>query len=449
MPRNLDNDEQDFLAGVTLRPVQLVQASGLRARGLALGNGPSALEVVVASSQGQPELDTLRAAWKARRGGRAAPVILVVLYGDKTALCGPSGEEPTTSLNLDPGQVDRLCREALGQPDRHAALRSLRDSLQAVASPLGGVRNEGYLATHELRTGARMRNDWASARDKAKKVLASRGEELLRGLGFDVQPCDRVTSILRAGARRVAVAVLLTRDEAPEIQVDRFVNQSPISYAFSVADRENVPYVVIQHGSKVRVYPTDVGAGVGRRGRVETYVECHTSLLSDEDAAYLWLLCSADALARGGTLEQLLEASSRYSGELATRLRDRIYESVVPRLAGGIIEARQLANPTAQDLAETYEMTLVVLFRLLFIAYAEDKDLLPYDGNELYRRRSLKTKASEMLDLARAGTAHDASSSLWSEIRGLFGSSRFCVGDFGWICVISEPWQCHGQHLQS
>ena len=41
-------------------------------------------------------------------------------------------------------------------------------------------------------------------------------------------------------------------------------------------------------------------------------------------------------------------------------------------------------------------MALTVLFRLLFIAYAEDRDLLPLKGNELYRRRSLKTKAIEL-----------------------------------------------------
>ena len=35
-------------------------------------------------------------------------------------------------------------------------------------------------------------------------------------------------------------------------------------------------------------------------------------------------------------------------------------------------------------------MAMMVLFRLLFIAYAEDKDLLPYKHNGLYRSRSLK-----------------------------------------------------------
>ena len=38
----------------------------------------------------------------------------------------------------------------------------------------------------------------------------------------------------------------------------------------------------------------------------------------------------------------------------------------------------------------------MVLFRLLFIAYGEDKDLLPYNINSAYRNRSLKQKAQEL-----------------------------------------------------
>ncbi|MCC6643086.1 MAG: hypothetical protein IT386_18140 [Deltaproteobacteria bacterium] len=216
------------------------------------------------------------------------------------------------------------------------------------------------------------------------------------------------------------MAVLLNRDEAPELQAERFSSLSPITYALAVADRENVPYVVLQHGAKVRIYPSRVGVGVGRRGRTETYVECHAGLLRDVDAAYLWLLCSAEALAEGGSLDQLIEESGRFSGDLAERLRERIYESVIPRLAEGIVAARGLKKATAQDLADTYEMTMTVLFRLLFAAYAEDKDLLPYRWNGLYQRRSLKTKSLELLDLARAGAAFDEGDSLWDEVTRLF-----------------------------
>ena len=218
--------------------------------------------------------------------------------------------------------------------------------------------------------------------------------------------------------------MLLHQSESPELQADRFGGLSPVSYALAVADRENLPYVIVSQGSKLRLYPVKVGVGVGRRGRTETYVELHTGLLRNVDAAYLWLLFSAEALTEGGSLDELLGESKRFAGELAEKLRDRIYGEVVPPLAEGLAAARGLRKPTAKDLAETYEMAMTVLFRLLFIAYAEDKDLLPYRWNGLYRDRSLKTKATELLEVMRAATLagepappFDDSATHWDEVQ--------------------------------
>ena len=190
--------------------------------------------------------------------------------------------------------------------------------------------------------------------------------------------------------------LLLREEESPEAGSDRFNNLSPVSYALKKADDENLPWVILTQGSRVRLYATAIDAGVGRRGRTETYVECQTSLLSNDQLPYLWLLYSAEALAPNGSLHQILNASRRFAGELAERLRERIYDHVVPVLARGIAAGRRIVMPTTEDLAHTYEMALTVLFRLLFIAYAEDRDLLPYRSNDTYRRRSLKQKAQEL-----------------------------------------------------
>ncbi len=410
----------DFLSDLPARPLALAKAEGLQSRSLYLGKGNPALEVAVAGSAVRPAAGALQAAWKARLGGRAVPLLIVVLHGDKASLCGPSGDEPPVYPDLDPGQAERVCREALLQPDRNAAFRFLASALPSLDTALPGVRNEGLLALHARETGAPTRADWARAGERAAKVLPLAGNDLLKGLGFAVERKDGQTSILRAADRKTALAVLLEAHEAPEAGNPRFAGLSPVSYALTIAEQENLPWVILVQASRIRLYATAPQQGVGRRGRTETFVELQTSLLRDEDVGYLWLLFSAEALTKSGSLDQLMGESQRFAGDLADRLRERIYKQVMPGLAQAIAIELKLRKPTADDLTLTYSMALTVLFRLLFIAYAEDRDLLPYKFNDAYRRRSLKEKALELGRVAEARGTPGEGDSHWRETVLLF-----------------------------
>ncbi|MCA8836836.1 MAG: hypothetical protein K8963_03155, partial [Proteobacteria bacterium] len=173
-------------------------------------------------------------------------------------------------------------------------------------------------------------------------------------------------------------------------------------------------------GDTLRLYSTS-NVGVGGHGRTDSFVECQTSLLTDESVGLLWLLFSAEALKENGTIDRILEQSKRFAESVAKKLRERIYDIVVPALAMGIADARKLKSPDRTQLAETYEMALLVLFRLLFIAYAEDLDLLPYKLNDAYKVRSLKLRAQELSIHAQKGLLIDAGpSNYWKEAEVLF-----------------------------
>ena len=411
-----------FLSDLVSRPWSPETKHGFRAAGLFVGKGVNAVEVAAAQSSHKPNRTALLENWRSRRGRRAAPVLLVVLYPGGTALCGASGDEPPVYEGLDAGRVERLCHEVLDQPDRHAALRFLSQALPSLETALPGLNNEGLLALHELQSGVPARSDWMAASLKAAAALGKRDDELLNALGFRIERIDNLTSLLRGGDRRTALAVMLRDGESPEAGNNRFNSLSPVSYALKKADDENLPWVVLTQGSRLRLYATATDAGVGRRGRTETYIECQPSLLAEEQLPYLWLLYSADALAPDGSLHQILGDSRRFAGDLAERLRERIYNHVVPALAQGIAAARGIERPTAEDLVRTYEMALTVLFRLLFVAYAEDRDLLPYRSNDAYRRRSLKQKAQELADCVTNGTPIAEGSSHWQEAALLWGA---------------------------
>lgn len=410
----------EFLESVELRPRAFTLAvQGLSPTRMFLGEGSQGLEIVVFSSQDKPGTAVLHKAHRERRGGRASPILVVVVHKQGVSLCGTGGDQPPIFHTNDVMQAERLCESALLLPDRNAAIRFLADAMPSLETTLPGITNEGLLSLHELTNGTRKRGDWLSSVEKAKNILGKTRNDLISALGFSSTRLDNLTELLTAGDERTALAVLLNDNEIPEISADRFNNVSPVSYALTKADKERLPWVVMVQGDRIRIYNTK-NIGVGRRGRTETYVECQSSLLSSDDVGLLWLLFSADALKEGGTIDSILEESKRFAADIADRLRERIYDIVVPQLAMGISRERNLSNPTKEQLSFTYQMALTVLFRLLFIAYAEDRDLLPYKNNEAYRRRSLKQKSIELAKAASNQTPVSQGDHHWSEINLLW-----------------------------
>jgi hypothetical protein len=393
---------------------------GFSLRGLYLGQGTLALEILVLDADLEPRISILRQIWKDRLRGRAAPLIVVALHASAASICGPAGEDRPIR-RIEKNQAERLCISALAEPDRNAAIRFLEDALPRLETELPGIRNEGLLSNHELIAGVRLRPDWDHAQAAAAPILGTTGISLLRRLGFTIEKTDGITSLLRINTRDRAIAVLLDPGEIPEAAMPRFQNLSAVSWALNIADQRNLPWVVVVQDDRIRLYPVELGVGVGRRGRTETWIELRTALMRQNQAGLLWLIFSADALKPSGTLGELLDSSRRFAADLAVRLRERIYGRVVPTLATGIAAARGLQTHTPTDLRLTYAMALTVLFRLLFIAYAEDRDLLPFTSNEAYQRRSVKYKAQELSsNNARPGPG----ARYWQELTQLFDAVR-------------------------
>ena len=81
-------------------------------------------------------------------------------------------------------------------------------------------------------------------------------------------------------------------------------------------------------------------------------------------------------------LDRLLIESEEYAKQLGERLKDRIFEEIFPHLSAGFIafiRQRDGSNIdfTQEMLNTVYQGTLTLLYRLLFLLYAESRDLLP------------------------------------------------------------------------
>jgi hypothetical protein len=108
-------------------------------------------------------------------------------------------------------------------------------------------------------------------------------------------------------------------------------------------------------------------------------------------------------------LDWLLEESETYARELGERLKERVFEEIFPHFAEGFIQGlggpqALLALPEAERavrLDGVFQGTLTFLYRLLFLLYAESRDLLPAREVRGYYEISLQRFKEEIAEKAK------------------------------------------------
>src|SRR5207247_1212953 len=93
-------------------------------------------------------------------------------------------------------------------------------------------------------------------------------------------------------------------------------------------------------------------------------------------------------------------------------LKDRIFVTIFPHLAKGFLVDRkqrlgQTKEPTEEELADIFEATLTLLYRLLFLLYAESRDLLPIRETPYHAAslKKIKEEIAEKAGVAESGVA--------------------------------------------
>ncbi|QXE30186.1 Eco57I restriction-modification methylase domain-containing protein [Microbacterium paraoxydans] len=337
------------------------------------------------------------------------------------------------------GQAERQLQSVLEEENglaAHGRIRAIQEAMSSAGTD--GFSNHFLFATYHLNRDVPRRPDWESAGKKATPILPKRGIELVTALGFDAEPAgsERLLVLRTLTGPRRAVAVLLRDDEHFDRKSTTY-QLTPVAKALEIAGREDVPWVIALRKSTLRLYPGRDGVGVGQRGQSETYFELDLDLLAPEQAALLTLIFSADALDADGSAQQILDGSGKYAADLGTRLRDRVYEGVVPRVALAIADQLPTLGLAldAQGLQMAYRLTMRVLFRLLFQAYGEATELLPAGRDDHYDANSLQAFITREI-----GTSPDQfsteSAAIWSDLTQVWevifhGNSRWEVPAYG------------------
>jgi len=130
-----------------------------------------------------------------------------------------------------------------------------------------------------------------------------------------------------------------------------------------------------------------------------------------------------DAAGSGPTLASILAASEEYAHTVGEGLKGQVYDAVRLVAQGFLDHAPNGLDATTADLKMVYDSALIVLYRLLFVFYAEARALLPVEDSPAYRDSySLRRIARDVAGkLDRGEQLLPGTTTVWARLRDLFG----------------------------
>jgi len=399
-------------------------------RGLWQGQpGNLRFEVCELVSEAEPTVQAVRAAWSKRRGRRSVPLIVFWQGPNYVLMTEPTGEPATVAIvQMDPAAARAVISRALTSPSRDAVLSVVALLERAQGSGgVAGFRNRNLLSTHYVLDGFRRdhQQQWIELDNASAKIRGERGGKLLRALGY--LPTDQPSAfeVLQDGKTRVHALVL--PENTPLDRSAAGPGDAPSTHALIDARNRGADRAVVVSGGLLRLYFTKTRQGLTDLATAGTYIELDLDILGSEWSALLPLLFSADSNRIDGLIDQIAEASERYAVGLRDRFQERIYEEVVGDLVLALFEARGRKPADAEIL---FNATLRLLYRLLFVLYAEDRNLLPL-GNPEYRRVSLTETLLRMEAMQGEGKPFDPkATTIWDDLFRVFDAIR--QGNIEW-----------------
>lgn len=264
-------------------------------------------------------------------------------------------------------------------------------------------------------------------------------EPALSALGFTPVPGKRapdapdyVLGLDSAGGGSVACLAYpwdRNLDGKDEKRDTRRPAENPGARVVSVLESGVAPWAIVTNGKLWRLY------SAAAHSRATNYYEIdlqETLAMPDpgEPFRYFWLLFRApafqprDVVIEGESrklsfLEELLHESGAYAKRLGDRLKDRVFEEVFPELAAGFIAHLRHLEGTTEEISQErldrlFHGTLTLLYRVLFILYAEARGLLPARETRGYWNKSLGRLKAEIAE---------AAGPIWEEARKRLAAS--------------------------
>jgi hypothetical protein len=221
---------------------------------------------------------------------------------------------------------------------------------------------------------------------------------------------------------RAAPKAVSTLHENPSLQIDTYIRHSGLAWG------------ILTNGRLWRLYHKDTSK------KLDVYYEVDLPALIEQGDAeafkYFWLFFRREAFCvdlRGfrnleglakpsqvapAWLDLVLAESQAYEQGVSENLKAQVYDALRHLGQGFLDFPYNGLQPTAETLKQIHDNSLIVLYRLLFMLYAEARDLLPVRENRLYAEGySLETLKSRIVrDLDDGIPAAASMSGLWQQL---------------------------------
>jgi Eco57I restriction-modification methylase/TaqI-like C-terminal specificity domain len=195
-------------------------------------------------------------------------------------------------------------------------------------------------------------------------------------------------------------------------------DHNPGQRVVSLLEKAEALWIVVTNGRLWRLYSPRAQSRASNYYEIELdealgQIALHPSGPA-EGFRYFWLLFRCQSFERipfageakpRSLLDRLFDGSQQYAAELGESLKERVFEQIFRLLAEGFIanirerEGRTTAL-SQERLDAIFQGVLTLLYRLLFLLYAEARDLLPVRETLEYSGVSISAIKREVADVA-------------------------------------------------
>ncbi len=195
---------------------------------------------------------------------------------------------------------------------------------------------------------------------------------------------------------------------------DTLTNQNPSFQIVSYLTATQQKWGILTNGRLWRLYYIKSHLPLGNYYQVDLIQLLEAP---EEALKYFYLLFRREALVPQtdgkAFLDHVFEGSNEYAVELETDIKERAYD-VVELLCRGFAAGFTPDQLNEQTLKDIYSNSLILLYRLLFVFYAEARELLPLASSADYRDEcSMRKLTHEIDETLRKGLSLSSQSTLY------------------------------------